>query len=95
MNHIQQIMARLDESAATLGFNPAEVEQGSYQWFQMRLVTENGLQWEQFAATNIASIIGRQVIDVSELTTLDAGKVIAMLEMRLSKLRQRQQEQAQ
>ena len=37
MNHVQQIMARLDESAETLGFNPAEVEQGSYQWFQMRL----------------------------------------------------------
>ena len=37
MSHIQQIMSRLDESAKTLGFNPAEVEQGSYQWFQMRL----------------------------------------------------------
>ena len=61
----------------------------------MRLVSDNGLQWEQFATANIASIIGRQVVDVSELTSLDAGKVIAMLEMRLSKLRQRQQEQAQ
>ena len=37
MTHISRLTETLTSAIGTLGFNPLEVEQGSYQWFQMRL----------------------------------------------------------
>jgi len=37
MTHIALLTETLTSATETLGFNPLEVEQGSYQWFQMRL----------------------------------------------------------
>ena len=37
MTHIARLTETLTSATETLGFNPLEVEQGSYQWFQMRL----------------------------------------------------------
>jgi len=51
------------------------------------LVDDNGLAWDAFAAGPIVSIIGHAVESVEELSMVEAGQVIAMLEMRLQKVR--------
>lgn len=55
------------------------------------LLTQNAVDWESLvAAGHVEAIVGRSVREVADMSMLEAGKVIAMLEMRLNRTKRSQ-----
>ena len=52
------------------------------------LLTQNSVDWESLvSAGHVEAIVGRSVREVADMSMLEAGKVIAMLEMRLNRVK--------